>query len=244
MYRSLAVACLTIVLGCQRPVGEAISKDKVEPSTSVASTWSSPPSAAAPPPPSAASVVEVAASPTPTATPTSLVSIANIDPLDVPGSAKSPIVWKPSPLAKWIQAVDGYVPAVKPGKLTALNGSAIAWATYLSDVHRRLHPLFADQFIESLSAYPPSYPMNQPTLKTVIEVVLRPDGAIHHLGIVRSSGLTAFDLGALDAFDRAAPFGPAPAAIISPDGLAYFHWELHRDDIRCSTINARPYLLK
>jgi hypothetical protein len=43
---------------------------------------------------------------------------------------------------------------------------------------------------------------------------------------------------------RASPFGPAPSAIISPDGNVYLHWEFHRDEVyACSTMNARPFLL-
>ena len=41
-----------------------------------------------------------------------------------------------------------------------------------------------------------------------------------------------------------APFGKAPTAIVSPDGLVYLHWEFHRDEMRCSNLNAYPYVLK
>jgi outer membrane biosynthesis protein TonB len=64
------------------------------------------------------------------------------------------------------------------------------------------------------------------------------------MGIVKTSGITAFDIAALDAVDRAQPFGPAPTAIISADGNVYLHWEFHRDEVfACSTMNARPFLL-
>ena len=50
--------------------------------------------------------------------------------------------------------------------------------------------------------------------------------------------------GALDAVQRASPFGPAPSAIVSSDGNVYLHWEFHRDEVyACSTMNARPFLL-
>lgn len=64
------------------------------------------------------------------------------------------------------------------------------------------------------------------------------------MGVVRLSGVTAFDVAALDAVDRAAPFGPAPDAIVSPDGNVYLHWEFHRNEIyACSTMGARPFIL-
>ena len=64
------------------------------------------------------------------------------------------------------------------------------------------------------------------------------------MGIVKTSGITAFDIAALDAVDRAQPFGPAPNAIVSPDGNVYLHWEFHRDEVyACSTMHARPFML-
>ena len=64
------------------------------------------------------------------------------------------------------------------------------------------------------------------------------------MGIVKTSGITAFDIAALDSVDRAQPFGPAPSAIVSADGNVYLHWEFHRDEVyACSTMNARPFLL-
>jgi len=78
-----------------------------------------------------------------------------------------------------------------------------------------------------------------------LEIVLdRDDGHVVRMGIVRTSGITAFDIAALDAVQRASPFGKPPKAIVSPDGNVYFHWEFHRDPVfACSTINARPFLL-
>jgi hypothetical protein len=63
------------------------------------------------------------------------------------------------------------------------------------------------------------------------------------MGVVSTSGVTAFDIAALDAVDRAQPFGPAPSAIISPDGNVYLHWEFHRDEFACSTAGASPFIL-
>jgi len=79
---------------------------------------------------------------------------------------------------------------------------------------------------------------------TRLEIVLTREGHLRKMGVVKSSGITAFDIGALDAVDRAQPFGRAPGAIISPDGNVYLHWEFHRDEgLACSTWGARPFLL-
>jgi len=152
--------------------------------------------------------------------------------------------WKSSSLEKWRAAIENYTPGVKAGNQTNLGTAAAPWATYLSQIHVRLHPIFADGFVESLGDLPATHPLNDKTLVTRMEIVMKADGSLHHLGIVKPSGNTAFDIAALDAVDRAAPFGKAPTQIVSPDGLVYLHWEFHRDDQRCSNVNAYPYLLK
>jgi TonB family protein len=86
--------------------------------------------------------------------------------------------------------------------------------------------------------------MNDRHIYTSLEIVLTKEGHLHKMGVVRTSGITAFDIAALDSVSRASPFGPAPSAIISPDGNVYLHWEFHRDEVyACSTMNARPFLL-
>lgn len=133
---------------------------------------------------------------------------------------------------------------MKPHDITALGASARPWASYLVQMHTRVHPIFADGFVAGLAALGPTHPLNDKKLVTIIEIVLKPDGTIDRLGVVKSSGLTAFDIGALDAFDRAAPFGAAPPAIVSADGRIYLQWEMHRDELECSTVGVRPYILR
>jgi TonB family protein len=111
-------------------------------------------------------------------------------------------------------------------------------------MHNRIHPIFADSFLESLDGLPANHPLNDQHLVTRLEIVLTKDGHLRKMGIVKTSGITAFDIAALDAVDRAQPFGPAPNAIVSPDGNVYLHWEFHRDEVyACSTMGARPFIL-
>jgi hypothetical protein len=64
-------------------------------------------------------------------------------------------------------------------------------------------------------------------------------------GLTKSSGILQFDVSALASVDRAAPFGVPPAAIVSPDGNVYLHWEFYRNpDYACSTYFAHPFILK
>jgi TonB family protein len=86
--------------------------------------------------------------------------------------------------------------------------------------------------------------MNDPKVFTRLEIVVTKDGHLVKMGVIKTSGITAFDIAALDSVNRAQPFGPAPGAIVSPDGNVYLHWEFHRDEVyACSTMNARPFLL-
>jgi hypothetical protein len=153
--------------------------------------------------------------------------------------------WTASNFERWRNAIENYVSSVKPGNQTALNTAAVPFASYLNTIHNRIHPIFADSFLGSLDNLPRSHPMNDPKIITRLEIVVSPkEGRIVKMGVVKTSGITAFDIAALDSVHRAQPFGPAPGAIVSPDGNVYLHWEFHRDEVfACSTMHARPFML-
>ena len=152
--------------------------------------------------------------------------------------------WVASNFERWRSAIENYVSSVKPGNQTALNTAGVPFASYLNGMHNRIHPIFADSFLGSLDGLPANHPMNDHHLLTRLEIVLTKDGHLKKMGIVKTSGITAFDIAALDAVDRAQPFGPAPTAIVSGDGNVYLQWEFHRDEVfACSTMGARPFIL-
>ncbi len=127
----------------------------------------------------------------------------------------------------------------------ALNAARLPFAQYLNALHNRLHPLFTDQFLTSLAKLESCHQLNDPNLMVRVEIVLDGAGKITRLGVVHSSGVVAFDIGALEALDRAQPFGTPPDPIRSPDGKVYTHWEFYRlPQYACSTYYAHPYLLK
>ena len=153
-------------------------------------------------------------------------------------------VFTASNFERWRSAIENYVSSVKAGNQTALNTAAVPFATYLNGMHNRIHPIFADSFLAGLDNLPPTHVLNDRRLITKLEIVLSRDGHIVKMGIVKTSGVTAFDIAALDSVQRASPFGPAPSAIVSADGQVYLHWEFHRDEVyACSTMNARPFML-
>lgn len=153
--------------------------------------------------------------------------------------------WVTPSFERYRSAIENYVPSVKPGNQTALNTAAVPFAAYLVQVHNRIHPIFADTFLSSLEQLPASHPLSNPSLMTSLEIVVdREEGRLVRRGVTRTSGITAFDINAIAAVDRAGPFGAPPAAIVSPDGNVYLHWEFRRDGMACSTLFAHPYLLK
>jgi len=153
--------------------------------------------------------------------------------------------WHSSNFERWRGAIENYVSSVRPGNQTALNTARVPFATYLVRIHNRIHPVFADTFLVSLDSLPFDHPINDYKLFARLEIVVDPKhGRILQMGVIKTSGLTAFDVGALDSVSRAGPFGKAPPAVISSDGNVYLHWEFHRNPIyACSTMNARPYIL-
>jgi hypothetical protein len=153
--------------------------------------------------------------------------------------------WATPSFERYRSAIENYVPSVKPGNQTALNTAANAFAGYLNQIHSRIHPIFADQFLDSLDRLPASHPMNDQSLVTALEIVVeREEGRLVRRGVTHTSGITAFDISAIAAVERAAPFGPPPSEIVSPDGNVYLHWEFRRDGMACSTLYAHPFILK
>lgn len=154
--------------------------------------------------------------------------------------------WKSVGIKRWRSAIENYVPSVKPGNQTALNTARVPFASYINGIHNRLHPIFADSFLASLDNLPKDNPMNNPDISTNLEIVLsRDDGHIVKMGVTKTSGVTAFDVAALESVQRASPFGAPPKEIVSPDGRVYLHWEFYRNPYyACSTYFARPFILK
>jgi TonB family protein len=129
---------------------------------------------------------------------------------------------------RWRSAIENYVSSEARQPDVAQHGGS-PFASYLNGMHNRIHPIFADGVPRIARQLPPTHPMNDKHLVTRLEIVLTREGHLKKMGVVKTSGITAFDIAALDAVDRAQPFGPAPSAIISADGNVYLHWEFHRD---------------
>lgn len=117
------------------------------------------------------------------------------------------------------------------------------FARYLNEVHSRIHPIFADQFLARFDALPARDPENEPLETEVAVVVEGRSGKLVHAVLVRSSGDAEFDTAARDSVVRAFPSAPAPAPCWSSDERVYFIWQFHRGPEACGTWNARPFKL-
>jgi hypothetical protein len=124
-----------------------------------------------------------------------------------------------------------------------LGESKKDFASYLNDVHSRIHPIFADQFLASLERLSKSDPLNGRLAAEVANVVDGRSGKLEYAVVTRSSDVTAFDEGARESVVRAFPTPVPPASLWSSDGRVYFTWDFHRGEEACGTWNARPHKL-
>jgi TonB family protein len=120
---------------------------------------------------------------------------------------------------------------------------ATPFAVYVTSMHRQIHLRWM-AFLAGLDAHAPTAFKDDPALWAQLEIVVRGDGALDRITMVRASGVRAFDDAALDAVTRAAPFPPPPPPIESADGKVHLRWRLYRDAVRgCSTIGVDPLML-
>ncbi|AKF06717.1 TonB C-terminal domain-containing protein [Sandaracinus amylolyticus] len=140
-------------------------------------------------------------------------------------------------------AIENFVSEVRPGNQTALDAAASPFATFLSDMHRRIHREFADRYLASIGP-DASEGLNDMSLNTTLEISVNPDGTVHRVGIVATSGNILFDFGAFNSVMRAQPFPQPPDAILSGDGRAWLHWRFDRSPRQCHPTNARPFMLR
>jgi hypothetical protein len=140
-------------------------------------------------------------------------------------------------------SLENFVPAIRPGNQTALKTRANPYALYLARMHRRIHELWGFGFLEQLDGKGADYPLNNQNLWTNLEISVNADGTLHKVMIARTSGITEFDVAAVDAVLSAGPYDTTPEAIRSVDGRIYLRWGFYRNWRQCGTFNVEPYIL-
>jgi hypothetical protein len=139
-------------------------------------------------------------------------------------------------------SIENFTPAVKPGNQQELGTRASPFAAYITAMHRQIHKLFTLGFLADIDARSDSAYASE-ELWTQLEIVLKGDGTVDHVGIVRTSGMLAFDVAAIDSVMSAGPFPTPPSAIKSANGKVYVDWQFHRDERACGTFGADPHIL-
>jgi len=140
-------------------------------------------------------------------------------------------------------SLENFVPDIRPGNQTALKTRAHPFALYVARMHRRIHELWGFGFLDDLEGKPSNHPLNNMDLWTNLEVSVNPDGSVHKVTIAKTSGLTEFDVAAVDTVLSSAPYEATPEAIRSVNGKVYLRWGFYRNWRQCGTFNVEPYIL-
>lgn len=134
---------------------------------------------------------------------------------------------------------------IKPGTQEPLGPRQVVFHNYIRQVHETsIHPLFADSFLSSLTSFSPSDPLNNMSLNMVAEFEIFESGQISEIRVVRSSGITVFDAGAVDSIYRSSPFPPPPKSVLSWNRRVYIRWGFYRNQRKCGVFNVEPYILR
>jgi TonB family protein len=98
-------------------------------------------------------------------------------------------------------------------------------AAYLRALEGKFDKAFYDDFIRLA----PYEVVGSPTAARAVDVrfVVRWDGTVASLEVVKSSGVSGFDEGALEVVRRLSPYRP-PVGVLADDGLAHFMWHFGR----------------
>jgi TonB family protein len=139
-------------------------------------------------------------------------------------------------------SIENFTPAVKPGNQEELGTRASPFAAYITAMHRQIHKIFTLGFLAEIELRRDSI-FNDENLWTQLELVIKADGTVERVNIVRTSGLLPFDTAALDAVYSASPFPPPPEVIKSVNGKVYLDWQFHRNELACGTYNVDPHIL-
>jgi TonB family protein len=146
-------------------------------------------------------------------------------------------------LARVRSTLETFSGEVKPGNQTALGTRAHPFAVYIARMHNRIHELWGFGFLADLDGKPQSNPMNDRKLEVTLEIVITPEGEVEKVTIVKPSGISTFDISAVDVVESAGPYSATPQDIRSGDGKVYMHWTFHRDERQCTPYFADPFIL-
>ncbi len=112
-----------------------------------------------------------------------------------------------------------YLPEIAYGEQTLLNTREFAYASFFKKMKRSLEMVWNPMPIVR------RLPRKKPLLITTLKIVLRPDGSLDHVKIIRSSGIKELDHEAARAVRQAAPFINPPKGLIKNGKIVIDAWQ-------------------
>jgi TonB family protein len=147
--------------------------------------------------------------------------------------------------ARVMRALKNNKSFIKAGEQEPLGTRKAAFHNYIDAVHAAsIHPKFADSFLASLPMLSASDPLNNMDLHMVAEFEIFESGHISEIRVIKTSGNTIFDAGAVDAIYQSAPFPPPPKEVLSWNRRVYLRWGFYRNNRKCGVFNVEPYILR
>lgn len=116
---------------------------------------------------------------------------------------------------------------VAVGSITALNTDRLTYYSFYSRVNEAIYFRWNSRVRTSLDSFDSNYIRNVIRLNrwvTQAEILLRPDGRVHKVLIMKESGILRFDLAAVNAFKEAAIFPNPPQEMIQDDGFIHLKY--------------------
>lgn len=118
-------------------------------------------------------------------------------------------------------------PDVSVGSINALNTDRLTYYSFYSRVNEAIYFRWNSRVKNSLDSFDRNYLRNVVRLNrwvTQAEILLRPDGRVHKVLIMKESGILQFDLAAANAFKDAATFPNPPQEMIQDDGFIHLKY--------------------
>jgi hypothetical protein len=106
---------------------------------------------------------------------------------------------------------------------------------YLRAIHKDIHWRWVNKFIDvNTRVLSAKDPLNNPALEAEVLFTIRWDGSPAEVTLSHSSGLPAFDAGAIAAIRSDMRFPVPPLDLFGDDGVAHFRWTFAADPRLCS----------
>jgi len=131
--------------------------------------------------------------------------------------------------AGFILGVPQAARAAEPPSLASAEDASHAQSDAPGAYLRALEGKFSKAFYDDFIRLAPYEVVGSPTAPRAVDVrfVVRWDGTVASAEVVKSSGVSGFDEGALEVIRRLAPYRP-PVDVLADDGLAHFIWHFGR----------------